>query len=273
MVKSKHVSSNLSHVTSSTLLRDLFDAPLPQFISQAASGCSEAFIAAAVSAADAAPNSYLHGSSFAADISLCSDIFLSGVTGFVGSHLLQDLIENSHANIHCLVRESSASQSASARLHDCLLKYNVELKDEQLRRVIVHNGDLSKPLFGWPEDQFSRLSECIDAVVHNGAHVNWLMTYAQLRAANVLVCYCVGSKMMLDALVRCRDLGCFAGNCDGIALGSHWQAQIICSRIHSQVGCTCSTQFAPDHRSRAVAIVVRIATSSSDFVVVAASRE
>jgi len=94
MVKSKHSSSALSHATSSTLLQDLFDHPLSQFLSQAASGCSEAVVSAAVSAANAPANTYFQGSSVAADISQLNDIFLSGATGFIGSHILQDLIEN-----------------------------------------------------------------------------------------------------------------------------------------------------------------------------------
>ena len=232
MVKSKHSSSALSHATSSTLLQDLFDHPLSQFLSQAASGCSEAVVSAAVSAANAPANTYFQGSSVAADISQLNDIFLSGATGFIGSHILQDLIENSNANIHCLVRASSASQPASARLDYCLSKYNIVLTDTQRQRVILHNGDLSKPLFGLPEDQFLLLSERLDAIVHNGAHVNWLMTYAQLRATNVLVSRC--SRILRDdAPVRCRDLCYFVGNCNCSALGSHWQAQTICLRIHS----------------------------------------
>jgi hypothetical protein len=189
MNKAQRSSSSLLPASSSLLLRDLFDASLSQFISEAASGCSEPIVSAAASQADAPPNSYLIGRSLSAhDISSCNDIFLSGATGYLGIHLLQDLIENSSARIHCLVRVTASSQKdAKLRLDWCLRKYHVNLTREQLERVVVHDGDLSLPLFGLPEDKFLQLAECIDAVVHNGARVNWLMTYAQLRPANVLV--------------------------------------------------------------------------------------
>ena len=53
MAKAQHSSSVLSHATSSVLLRDLFDHSLSQFISEAASGCSEEVVSLAVSAATA----------------------------------------------------------------------------------------------------------------------------------------------------------------------------------------------------------------------------
>jgi hypothetical protein len=195
MINAQRSSTAAAHSTSSLLLRDLFDASLSQFISEAAKGSSETLVSAAVAEANAPPNSYLSGeSSVIEDISQCKDIFLSGATGFLGCHLLQDLIDNSSANIHCLVRVSHSSQSdAQHRLDSCLRKYNVHLTREQLSRVIVHDGDLTLPLFGLPEDRFLQLSNCIDVVIHNGAHVNWLMTYAQLRPANVMVCSCCSS--------------------------------------------------------------------------------
>jgi hypothetical protein len=187
MAKAQQSSSVLSHATSSVLLRDLFDLSLSQFISEAASGCSEEVVSLAVSAAAAQPITLSSGDTSVSDLSQCKDIFLSGVTGFLGCHLLQDLINNSSANVHCLVRAPTVSPNdAKTRLDSCLRKYNVNLTSEQFARVIVHNGDLTLPLFGLTESQFLLLSESLDAIVHNGAHVNWIMTYAQLRPANVM---------------------------------------------------------------------------------------
>ena len=225
MIKSRYSSIAFSHATSSLLLRDLFDASLSRFISEGAGDCSKEVLASAVGAGDAPPSSYLTGEfSLVEHVSQCRNIFLSGVTGFLGCHLLQDLIENSSANVHCLVRVSSASQiDAKCRLNDCLRKYKVTLTSQQLTRVIVHSGDLTLPLFGMPEDQFLRLSQSLDVVVHNGAHVNWLMTYAQLRPANVLVRCNVALKSVLLHASACHF--CFVlGNCDGVALGSRWEA-------------------------------------------------
>jgi hypothetical protein len=235
MIKAQRSSFALSNTASSLLLRDLFDSSLAQFISEGSSGSGQDVGSSAVSAVDAPPNSYfLTGDSpFAENILQFKNIFLSGVTGFLGSHLLQDLLENSSANVHCLVRASPASQSdATRRLYGCLQKYNVTLTSGQLARVIVHNGDLALPLFGLPEDQFLLLSQSVDAVIHNGAHVNWLMTYAQLRPSNVLVCCSLAVYIvLLHALLTSASLG----NRNSVAYGSYRQAQVLRPHIHSQV--------------------------------------
>ncbi len=200
MAKAQHNSSVLSHATSSVLLRDLFDLSLSQFVSEAAGGCSEEVLSLAVSAATAQPIAFSSGGTSVSDLSQCKDIFLSGVTGFLGCHLLQDLINNSSANVHCLVRASTVSPNdAKNRLDSCLRKYNVSLTPEQFARVIVHNGDLTLPLFGLTSSHFLLLSESLDAIVHNGAHVNWIMTYAQLRPANVMA-----SRFFALTDVSCR---------------------------------------------------------------------
>ncbi len=234
MAKAQRSSAVLSHTTSSVLLRDLFDVSLSQFISEAASGCSEDVVSLAVSAATAPSTSFLSGDTSVVDLSQCKNIFLSGVTGFLGCHLLQDLINNSSASIHCLVRASTVSPSdAKSRLDSCLRKYNVNLSSEQFARVIVHNGDLTLPLFGLSESQFLQLSESLDAIVHNGAHVNWIMTYAQLRPANVMA-----SPFFVPTDISCRcELVIFSvsGNLNSVAFGSCWEAQIIRSHIYAQV--------------------------------------
>lgn len=190
-VRAKSKTTVAKQSVSSLLLRDFYDFNLSQFISEATSGCSERIISESRSAASSAANADVHASSpaFIQSISDCQAIFLSGVTGFLGCHLLQDLINTSSANIHCLVRVSSDSkEDARHKLNACLHRYRITLSDSQLQRVIVHVGNLTLPLFGLPEEEFLHLSACVDAVVHNGAHVNWLMTYSQLRAANVMVC-------------------------------------------------------------------------------------
>jgi thioester reductase-like protein len=52
-------------------------------------------------------------------------------------------------------------------------------------RVVPVVGDLAEPALGIGEAAFGKLAENIDAVVHNGALVNYVRTYDALRPANV----------------------------------------------------------------------------------------
>lgn len=124
-------------------------------------------------------------------------IFLTGATGFVGAFLLHELLEQTGASIHCLVRSSSLEEGKQ-RIQSNLERYL--LWNEQLSsRIIPVLGDLSQPLLGLSEQQFSKLAVKLDKIYHNGAFVNLVYPYSVLRAANVLG---TGEVLKLATLVK-----------------------------------------------------------------------
>ena len=111
-------------------------------------------------------------------------ILLTGATGFIGPYLLEELLKKTSANIYCLMRGSSL-ESARERLVDKMKIYL--LWNENYRtRVIPVLGDLSKPLLGIQEEQYTALAKEIDVIYHNGAWVNFIYPYAGLKGVNVL---------------------------------------------------------------------------------------
>ena len=59
------------------------------------------------------------------------------------------------------------------------------LEAEVRARVRVICGDLAEPALGIGEAAFQHLARDVDAIVHNGALVNYVRTYDALRPANV----------------------------------------------------------------------------------------
>ncbi|CAL7961189.1 Peptide synthetase, non-ribosomal [Gammaproteobacteria bacterium] len=112
-------------------------------------------------------------------------VLLTGVTGFLGVYLLNDLYRLSSAKIYCLVRASSLDD-AHWRLKQIL---NAHKLDESMAindRVVVMVGDLAKPLLGLDQVTFDMLSEEIDYIYHCGAYVHHIYNYEMLRETNVL---------------------------------------------------------------------------------------
>lgn len=110
-------------------------------------------------------------------------ILLTGAGGFLGVHLLAELLERTDAVIHCLVRPS-ATRSAGDRLERALAESG--LWREELRpRLVVEEGDLARPWLGLGEEGFDRLAADVDLILHNGADVNLALPYERLRDANV----------------------------------------------------------------------------------------
>lgn len=110
-------------------------------------------------------------------------ILLTGVTGFVGAHLLHDLLENTQANIYCLVRAVNAEE-AMVKICQNLNKYQLELT-KFIQRIIPIVGTLSEPFFGWSGSKFRQLAKRVDVIYHNGAWVNFVYPYKLLKPSNV----------------------------------------------------------------------------------------
>ncbi len=113
-------------------------------------------------------------------------LFLTGGTGYFGSHLLAELLARTGAVVHCLVR-AATPEAALGRLRAAFSQYLPgRTLDES--RVRVHPGDLTRPRFGLDEATFARLGHELDAIFHAGASVNFAFPYRSLRPSNVQSC-------------------------------------------------------------------------------------
>ncbi|MEU7043561.1 thioester reductase domain-containing protein [Streptomyces varsoviensis] len=112
-----------------------------------------------------------------------SDVLLTGATGFVGVFLLDELLRSTDATVHCLVRADDPDAGLE-RLRSAAERY-LNWREGDEKRIVAVPGDLSRPLLGLTEDAFDALAHRVDAIYHNGANVNFIHSYQQLRAANV----------------------------------------------------------------------------------------
>ncbi|MFE3543415.1 amino acid adenylation domain-containing protein [Nocardia sp. NPDC059177] len=111
-------------------------------------------------------------------------VLLTGASGFVGAFLLDRLLRSTTAHIHCPVRAADRPR-AEQRVRTALARYGLFPDAAAWRRVVCFPGDLTHPRLGLSPAHAGELAATLDLVVHNGAHVNFLYPYTQLRAANV----------------------------------------------------------------------------------------
>ncbi|MEW2044378.1 thioester reductase domain-containing protein [Streptomyces sp. NPDC005476] len=112
-------------------------------------------------------------------------ILLTGATGFLGGHLLLDLLRHSDAHVHCLVRGADEA-AATARLGEQLRSYRLPWNSEIRRRITVVPGDLRRPRLGLSDDLWHTLAQEVDSIVGVAAAVDFLRGYQSLRTGNVL---------------------------------------------------------------------------------------
>ncbi|MEM6613540.1 MAG: amino acid adenylation domain-containing protein [Cyanobacteria bacterium P01_C01_bin.72] len=112
-----------------------------------------------------------------------NSILITGATGFLGAFLLHELLEQTTADIYCLIRAESIAQ-AKERIENKLKSYLL-WDDDTGQRIIPLVGDLAQPLLGLSIEQFNTIAGSVDVIYHNGAWVNFTYPYSQLKAANV----------------------------------------------------------------------------------------
>lgn len=113
----------------------------------------------------------------------CEKVLLTGVTGFLGAFLLDELINNTNFKIHCLVRAEN-NEKAHERIRNNLEFYGL-WKNSYVERVEVICGDLTEKYMGLSKDNYFEMAQEIDMIYHNGADTNFLKPYVMLKKPNV----------------------------------------------------------------------------------------
>jgi thioester reductase-like protein len=123
---------------------------------------------------------------------------LTGVTGFLGAALLAELLRTTDTPILCLVRAKDEAH-ARARIHAALRRYAPDSIGSE--RVVPVLGDLATERLGLDEGGLADVRARVSTIIHSGAWLNPVYSYAELRPTNVdgtrelLRLACSGSAM------------------------------------------------------------------------------
>ena len=111
-------------------------------------------------------------------------MLLTGATGFLGCHLLAEILStNSRMIVTCVVRAPN-TDAANERLETALQKWGI-WNDDFRSRIRVRCGDVSKPFLGLLVDEYLILARSVDTVYHSAAAVSFIAPYSELEEANV----------------------------------------------------------------------------------------
>ncbi|WP_323120163.1 amino acid adenylation domain-containing protein [Burkholderia alba] len=111
-------------------------------------------------------------------------VLLTGATGFVGIHLLAELLATTDAVIHCIVRAADRAE-AERRIDAKIREYQVGIDAPSRARVKLHVGDLAMPDFGIARSDYAALSRDIDVIHHSASSVNFIKPYGAMKQDNV----------------------------------------------------------------------------------------
>jgi len=112
-------------------------------------------------------------------------ILLTGTTGFLGLHLLAELLSSTCATIYCVLRAKNKSH-AQQRFNNAVEQYHIPILKKYSSRIRLCIADITKPYLGLSKPEYHDLANQIDSIYHTAAEVNFLKPYAALKKPNVL---------------------------------------------------------------------------------------
>jgi thioester reductase-like protein len=148
-------------------------------------------------------------------------VLLTGATGFLGAHLLAELLSRTSAEVYCLVRAESA-EIGRARLLANLRRAHLSPPEEHLARIVPIIGDMAEPLLGLSTADYEMLSETMDAIYHNGVVMNFVLTYQWLMPPHV-----ESTVEILRLAIRGRTKPLHLMSTLGVFLGKSYDRQLV----------------------------------------------
>lgn len=135
--------------------------------------------------------------SFSNEKIILKNILLTGATGFLGIHILKDLLCNTSATVYCLIRDKNGVDGKQ-RLCEKLHKYfNSELDNFVDNRLQVIRGDITEKDLGLSSMEYVHYSNLIDNVIHAAAIVSHYGDPSTFNKINVL-----GTKNVIEFCKR-----------------------------------------------------------------------
>lgn len=107
------------------------------------------------------------------------NVFLTGVTGFLGAHILNSLIKDEKGKIYCLVRGRNYAEAEKYFKERMTWYFGDQFEGFMDNRVILIPGDVTQAHL------FDHLPEDVDTVIHAAANVKHYGNYDEFETINV----------------------------------------------------------------------------------------
>jgi amino acid adenylation domain-containing protein/thioester reductase-like protein len=114
------------------------------------------------------------------------NVLLTGVTGFLGMHILDYILSNTDASIYCIVRQKQEEDIIDRFKKNDKFYFNGRYNNLINERIFLLKGDVSLHQFGLNSEEYKYLGSKIDTVINSAANVKYYGNYTDSYNINVL---------------------------------------------------------------------------------------
>jgi amino acid adenylation domain-containing protein/thioester reductase-like protein len=113
------------------------------------------------------------------------NVFLTGATGYLGAHILEQLTQRPGTHVHCLIRGKD-NKACERYLREVLTFYfGVDTCRNILAHVTVVKGNVSGDQLGMSEESYAKIKQ-IDTIIHSAAITDHVGRAEEFYQTNVL---------------------------------------------------------------------------------------
>ncbi len=99
------------------------------------------------------------------------NILLTGVTGFVGIHILDKLLSDTNSTIYCLIRKKNNMDILNRLIQTLHFYFGDKYDNEIDKRIKVVEGNIAAYNFNLSQEQYNKLGKTISYVINSAAVV------------------------------------------------------------------------------------------------------
>ena len=127
-------------------------------------------------------------------------IFVTGATGYIGAHVVANLLDESREPLSLLVRSKNEQEARQRLWHALQLHMDFPRFHSCLAsRICIFRGDLTETKFGVVDDEYRRLARTTDSIIHCAASLN---RKSEKSCLNVNL---RGTLQVIELAMRARD--------------------------------------------------------------------
>ena len=113
------------------------------------------------------------------------NVLLTGANGFIGIHLLKELIDNTDINIYCLVRGNSISHSTERLVNRFNNYFKEDISNLINNRIFILNGNIEKDNLNLSKSNITLLKDKISTIIHTAAIVKHYGDFEEFKQVNI----------------------------------------------------------------------------------------